>query len=538
MADTLDVGSCQDTAGRLQTVGDLADTLANDHDPTHNRRQTMNRPNILFITTDQQRWDHVGLLDLPGIETPALDRIGREGACVTRAYCPSPICTPTRASLLSGQYPSVHGAFSIGTSLQIDSGKTLPGRLRAAGYATSLIGKAHFVRRALEAESVSGMADPTDEAFSGPSDYAGFEEAWVSTGHTTNTRPECHYKWFLKEAGVAPSAWFPALRGEALDSTAAGPWDIPPEYHTTGWIGGVADEWIGGQSGERPWFTWVSFEDPHEPFLCPREWYERVDRSQLRPFEGVRPGEFEDKPPVYRDLHFADAETKRERYADAASLPCVFAKPQLDERAIDALQATCGMIGFIDAQVGRLIDRLEAGGQLENTIIVVTSDHGEMHGHHGFWGKGATAYDDCQKVPLLIWAPGFGKRRGVDDALVNLVDLPRTFLAMAGLVDVAGLQGEDLSGYIRGESDVVREATRVECHATAKLYQETLVTDTHKLVIYRDWERGELYDLCADPGQYENLWDREPAVRGDLLLRLARERLRDEPRARPRESFA
>lgn len=498
----------------------------------------MQQPNILFITTDQQRWDHVGLLDLPGIETPALDRIGREGVCLTRAYCPSPICTPTRASLLTGQYPSIHGAFSIGTSLDIDPHKTLPGRLREAGYATSLIGKAHFVRRALEEESVAGMANPPGEVFAKPSDYAGFEEAWVSTGHTTNTRPECQYKWFLKEAGVDPSAWFPALRGERLDSSVTGPWNIPPEFHTTGWIGDVADEWIRGQSPGRPWFSWVSFEDPHEPFLCPREWYDRVDRSRLRAFEGARPGEFEDKPPIYGDLHFADSQTKSERYADAAALPCVYANPKLDERALDALQATCGMIGFIDEQVGRLLARLESSGQLDNTVIVFTSDHGEMHGHHGFWGKGATAYDDCQKVPLLIWAPGFGKRRGVHDALVNLVDLPKTFLAMAGLGEIPGLQGEDLSAYIRGERDAVRKVTRVECHATEKLYQETLVTDTHKLVVYRDWERGELYDLRADPDQYENLWDREPALRGDLLLRLARERLRDEPRAMPREAFA
>ncbi len=498
----------------------------------------MQPPNILLVTTDQQRWDHVGLLGLPGIETPALDRIGQDGVCLTRAYCPSPTCTPTRASLLTGQYPSSHGAFSIGTSLDIDPASTLPGRLRGAGYATSLIGKAHFVRRALEEASVSGMADPPDEVFAGPSDYAGFEEAWVSTGHTTNTRPECQYKMFLKEAGVDPSPWFPALRGEAPDGSAAGAWDIPPDFHTTGWIGGLADEWIGRQNGERPWFSWVSFEDPHEPFLCPREWYDRVDRSQLQAFVGARRGEFEDKPPVYRDLHFADAKTKHDRYADAAALPCVYANKKLDERAVDALQATCGMIGFIDAQVGRILARLESSGQLENTVIVFTSDHGEMHGHHGFWGKGATAYDDCQKVPLLIWAPGFGKRRGVHDALVNLVDLPKTFLSMAGLGGIPGLQGEDLGGYIRGETDRGRAVTRVECHATDKLYQETLVTDRHKLVIYRDWDVGELYDLRKDPDQYENLWDREPALRGQLLLRLAQERLRDEPQANPREAFA
>ena len=158
----------------------------------------MARPNILFITTDQQRFDHLGLKGLQAIDTPYLDRLGREGVHFDRAYCPSPVCTPTRVSLLTGRYPSSHLAYTIGVTPDPFPGPTLPEVLGRAGYVTALFGKTHFVRREDEARQMAGGVEP-DAAFfrqwRGP--YLGFQTFEGSTGHTINNIPAMHYRTFL-----------------------------------------------------------------------------------------------------------------------------------------------------------------------------------------------------------------------------------------------------------------------------------------------------------------------------------------------------
>lgn len=151
--------------------------------------------------------------------------------------------------------------------------------------------------------------------------------------------------------------------------------------------------------------------------------------------------------------------------------------------------------------MGRLLNLLEETGRLENTVIVYTSDHGEMHGHHGFWGKGLTAYEDCQRVPLLVWSPGRHWRQGQQDAIVNLVDLPRFFLSLAGLEVPQGLQGADLLPFLDGGA-APRRGTIIESHITSKIYQQTYVNTRCKIVIYDREDWGELYDLQEDPHQY------------------------------------
>ena len=495
----------------------------------------MQSPNVLLITSDQQRADHLGLAGMRAIPTPNLDRLGREGMHVARAYTASPLCTPARVSLLTGQYPSVHGATSIGVTADPFPQDLITYRLKAAGYTTALFGKAHFVARPDEEAHVLGReaSGPRDfEGFDGP--YIGFDHVRLSRGHTINTVPDMHYRLWLERQGVDYKQWFPQLGGN-YDHHAAGPWDIPAELHDTHWVTEEALAWLKTREGQAaPWFCWASYQDPHEPHVCPEPWYSRVDPAEVVPYAGARSGEFDDKPPFYAEAARGDWS----RYNDGVVVPCCFRTPERDARRAACLQATYGMIGFLDHAVGRLIHALEAAGQLENTLIIYTSDHGDMHGHHGFWGKGLPAYEDAQRVPLLIAGAGV-KAQGSRPALANLVDLPATILDCCGAAPAPAMQGVSLRPLLSGETDSVQQHTFVECQATEHVLQETLISDRLKLVAIRGDDNGELYDLEADPDQYRNLWNdagytwMRMTMQGELVRRAARH-----PRVGKRKAFA
>jgi len=511
----------------------------------------MQKPNILLITTDQQRFDHLGLKGLKAITTPNLDRLGTEGIHFDRAYCPSPICTPTRVSLLTGRFPSTHYAYSIGVTADPFPGPTIGQLMTEHGYATGLFGKTHFVRRDDEILQITGTRNPPPEFFKswkGP--CLGFQEFLGSTGHTTNNIPAMHYAEFLRKKGVDYSRWFPQMRG-TYDHDQCGAWDIPAEFHDTQWVTNITSDFIRNHQGTQPWFAFSNFQDPHEPYVCPEPWYSRVDMARAPSYEGYRPGEFDDKPDIYKmalNKNFKqlnDGSIRGEIHGGAvtehSTIPSVFGEPKKEAQKREALQATLGMIAFLDDRLGSILNVLEETGQIGNTIIIFTSDHGEMHGHHGLWGKGATAYEDCQRVPLLIWGPGLVEPRGTVSALANLVDLPATILGQAGIPTPQEFQGRDLTPILRGDSDSVQDATIIEMRGTRKTFnQHTLVTAKHKLVVYKHTDHGELYDLEEDPDQYRNLWD-NPAFAGlklALLHRLAKLHMEREPHGRPRLSFA
>ncbi|MFZ2657281.1 MAG: sulfatase-like hydrolase/transferase [Victivallales bacterium] len=506
------------------------------------KRDRTERPNILLITTDQQRFDHLGLKGVRGIDTPNLDRLGREGVHFDRAYTSCPICTPARVSLLTGQYPSVHGAYSIGVKADPFPSPTIADRMVAHGYSTALFGKTHFVPRKDEASHVAGIPSPSPEFFRnfhGP--YAGFQNVQVSSGHTTNAIPDMHYRVFLEDAGVDYAKWFPDVNGRH-DHDAAGPWNIPPEYHDTTWVSGNSIQWIKDRAtDDDPWFCWASFQDPHEPFLCPEPWYSSVRQDEIRIFEDASPNEFDDKPPFYGEecasIHMGAG---LEPFNDGHGVPSSFRRRKLDEKAFECLRATLGMVAFLDDRVGAIIRTLEETGQADHTLVVFTTDHGEIHGHHGFWHKGLMAYDDCQRIPMLAWGPGLVKKVGTTSAIANLVDLPRTFLSVAGIDIPQGMQGADLSPVLRGETASVQDSTVIELQATCKVYQQTFVTDRYKLIAYRDSDYGELYDMDADPDQYINLWGKAEysEVKSKLMYRFLQKNMLREGVVKHRKAFA
>lgn len=229
------------------------------------------------------------------------------------------------------------------------------------------------------------------------------------------------------------------------------------------------------------------------------------------------------------------------RFDDGHGFPSCFGDFERKGIERDSLRATVGMVNFMDDRIGAIFRTLEETGQLQNTLVVYTTDHGEMHGHHGLWGKGAAACEGCQRVPFLAWGPGLMPATGKTEALANLVDLPRTFLNFAGVEEPTGLQGVDLGPVLRREKEAVQDAVTIELRPTYETFcQQTLVTASHNLVVYRDTDDGELYDLDADPDQYRNLWH-DPAARDTrdaLVRRLVRLHPEREAHSPRRVSFA
>ncbi|MCZ7644485.1 MAG: sulfatase-like hydrolase/transferase [Planctomycetota bacterium] len=510
------------------------------------------RPNILLITTDQQRWDTLSLHGQPGYRTPVLDGLAANGLCFDRAYCPSPISTPSRVSMLTGRYPSSHGAYTIGSTPEFHD-PTLPGELSRHGYRTAIVGKTHFTSRRVEAKHTAGRLHPgLDEAdppesfwrqYDGP--YLGFDFVRVGWGHTNERLPSEHYRAWLAARGANLDRFHnnhpvepPRSPEEGKEVISTGCWsNMPEELHQTAWI---TEETLGfverQQAAGRPWFCWTSYKDPHFPFVCPEPFYGAVDMSEVRT-HALTPGEFDDKPPFYKRYHESGAwHDGRRDFYDGQSVPACRRNKWVEPRT--DMQAYIGMCNMLDAYVGRIARRLERLGALEHTLLVFTSDHGEYFGHHGLWGKGLPAYEDVHRVPCVVhWPAGTrGAKKGRTRALFNLVDLAQTFLEAAGVPAPPGMQGVSQLPVLRGEAARAREDTIVECHATPHVYQQSYVTERHKLVVYRDAPYGELYDLEADPEQMENLWDRpaHAGLRAELMQRFVQANMRKDGTLPPR----
>ena len=475
------------------------------------------RPNILWICTDQQRYDTLGAQGNAHVSTPRLDSLWRSGTAFTHAYCQSPICTPSRASFLTGTYPSTCHNTRNGNARFVDRFPLVTRLLADAGYDCGLIGKLHLA-------SAYGRIEPrTDDGYRYWRYSHGPRDDWP-VGHD--------YADWVRQHG--------SVLGELIKDPAG----VPAPLHQTTWCAERTIEFITEpRAADTPWLASVNIYDPHPPFNPPQEYRDRYAPaampgplfrdSDLAQQERLAAVDFQSRgrPPEDLDIRspVIPESPGREGAAGAdaraggrSNLP-----PHATARDARTLQAAYyAMLELIDDQVGRMLDALRDSGQADDTLVLFTSDHGEMLGDHGLIQKGCRFYEGLVRVPLILAWPDTIRRGLVSDSLVELTDLAPTLLQAAGAPVPEWMQGRSLLPLASGGADPRRHRDAVLCEyfdaldapdaTRATMYRER----RYKLVVYHGHGLGELYDLEQDPGEFDNLWDdpAHAALKADLLL--------------------
>ncbi|RKN80531.1 sulfatase [Paenibacillus ginsengarvi] len=497
----------------------------------------MRKPNILLITSDQQHWNTLGAIN-PELQTPNLDRLAAEGTMFTRAYCPNPTCTPTRASIITGMYPSQHGAWTLGTKL-LEDRHTVGEDFQEAGYRTALIGKAHFqpTRSTDEYSSLESMGILQDldywRTFHGP--FYGFDHVELARNHTNEYLVGQHYALWMEEKGCANwRDYFLAPTGTM--KPALHKWDIPEQYHYNTWIAERSNALLEQyKENDEPFFLWSSFFDPHPDYLVPEPWDTMYDPDKLT-IPAIVPGEHDRNPP-----HFGMTQQAKPDFSEWKETGFGihgYRSHLLPEGERKQLVATYyAMVSLMDKYIGSILDKLEQLGLADNTIVVFTTDHGHFYGQHGLQYKGGFHYEDLIKLPFIVRYPGQVPAGARSGAIQSLVDLAPTFLSLCGIRVPYAMTGVDQSKVWLGEEAAARDHAICEFrHEPTTIHQKTYVNERYKLTVYYNRTYGELFDLQEDPHELRNLWDEPEAstLKTELLLRYAWAELGKEPMPMPR----
>jgi len=494
--------------------------------------------NILWITSDQQHWMAMGYNDST-ISTPNLDRLARKGVVFNRAYCPNPTCTPTRASLITGQMPSQHGAYVLGTKLP-ESARTIGQELIDNGYETALIGKAHFQPLEGTSEFPSLEAYPILqdmdfwEEFNGP--YYGFNHVELTRNHGDEAHVGQHYVLWMEAKLIAEGKdpetwkkWFSAPTGTA--EKQYGEWNLPEEYHMNTWIAertnAMMEEYA---AGDKPFFLWASFFDPHPPYIVSGKWATMYDPDKMNIPNKVE-GELDDMPEIYRMTQIKGADYSKFKDSDKWSAGLNYHSLPEETRRKD-MAIYYGQISMMDHYIGKILDKVEELGIENKTVIAFTTDHGHLFGQHGLTKKGPFMYEDLVKVPMIVSCPSIMPQDIRNNSLQSLVDFAPTFLILAG-VDVPNcMTGTDQSEVWKGAQEGLRDFVIVENHQQPySLYQKQLVTERYKITVYMNYEYGELFDLKNDPNELVNLWDstEHQELKLEMIRKLIQAEMKNEP---------
>jgi arylsulfatase len=418
------------------------------------------RPNILFLMTDQQRFDTIGYIN-EVVKTPHLDQLAQESIMFQRAYTTNPSCVPARAAIASGRYPSQCGAPTYITYIN-EHETTFMKQLQQSGYYTAVIGKQHFGES--EIERGYDYEDIVD--IHGPKDFANME--------SSNS-----YMDFLRAAGFTRNR---QLFSEI--SQFSHTWLAEDRYHIDHYIGERGKQWLkDDRPGDQPWYLCLSFPGPHNPFdgrgLAEEALY-REDKVNLPETDASA---LQGKPEYYRDLLLTEGGISE---ADARVMRLSY----------------YANMSMIDRKIGEVLALLKETGEYENTLIFFTSDHGDFSGDFGLVYKGQYVSEQLMRVPFLIKPPVAGFQGVQTEDFVLNFDVAPTCLAAAGVPIPRNMTAKDLSGYWRDDR---------EKPGRTHLYMESggvrsIRTDEWKLIHYRNRPYGELYHLKEDPWEKANLW--------------------------------
>ena len=477
------------------------------------------KPNFILISSDQQRGDCIGP-EGRGVLTPNIDRIGASGVRFTKCITPHPMCQAARASILTGKLPYSHGVRDNGRDLDLAFGDAgLGGIFTKAGYDTHFIGKAHLSSQ--QTFTPTGRPECYQSAKDfGPEwrgDYFGFTDVQMMLRPHHHTRwappPEAlNYEYWLDQDGKGEERWDRAKDRLQPDTAHFQTWRsaLDNKWHSSPWIGDRAVEMIE-EKGDAPLMAWVSFPDPHPPFLAPQPWCDMYDRDAVQIAQNSTLDL--DRRPWWHKAFVEDrAKPIKQGSEHNAGGIDWGQKGDLNEAALRDITAIYfGMISAVDHQVGRILDALEAKGELDNTYIIFTSDHGEWLGDHGLLLKGPMMYDGLLRVPCLIQGPGVPKGRVIDDP-IGTIDILATSADLCA-IDAAPTHGVSWRGLWNGtqtrdftlseyEVDAIRSAVDMDL--------TTVRSARYRMSVDLKTDTGELYDMQEDTEEMVNLFD-EPS---------------------------
>lgn len=496
--------------------------------------------NVVLLLTDQCRRDFLGCYGNAIAQTPQIDALAASGVRFDSAYTQNPFCCPARASILTGTYPRTHHLWHNG--IQFKAGvPTLGDLLQESGVRTGSVGKIHVNPRfgsappvGFEESDAYWNAHPEMAEWRGP--YVGFQDVRMTNGHVAYSVRTGHYAADLKKRfpeGVDLMKRESALRDDGWVQTWRN--SIPEEYHYNTWI---ADETIGlvDAYGDDRFFLHVSFPDPHHPFSACEPYSSMFDDAEMPASIPYSRAELEALPPHYLAHH----EGRRSFFEGS---PPSFREKIEGAPLAEMKRQAYGMMTHVDRSIGRIVSHLAERGLLDDTMLIFTTDHGELLGDHGFYLKGPFFYQSLLNVPMIIALPrswGYGARgaRAEQSAQTNSdyvahVDLVPTILSAMGAPVPGYLPGHSLLPLLVGGDSASgeqsadyapRDAVLTEFRPFGAPNMKVLHHDGWKLVYYGAYPdagapiAGELFDLANDPEEHRNLWnDPHHAARQALM---------------------
>ena len=437
--------------------------------------QTPKRPNILFLMTDQMQ----GRVLDPGhpCKTPNLDRLAARGVRFSQAYTPNPICSPARASLMTGLLPHNHGVLTVTHCVDDDQSCLREGkphwaqRLVEAGCRTGYFGKWHVER----SHDLARFGWQTHLCFGSDAYRQKREQMLAHEPAVATSGPDVSARW-SSNPGYSDALFYAVT-------------DEPPQRRGLGVTCRMAGEWLAdaiARTSSAPWCCFVSLQEPHDPFVAGRAAFERYDVDAIELPENFA-DDLADRPGLYRKAAqiFAHLTDRQKREA----LACYYAS-----------------ITEIDEQFGRLIDQIGAAGELDNTIVIVTTDHGECAGAHGLYMKNVGAFEEIYNIPLIVAGPGVA--RGTTSAgRVGLHDLAPTLCELASAEPIDNADCRSFARMLQKPAAHQHHYSQgfAEYHGTRQMLTQRIVWDGPWKYVHNGFDFDELYNLDDDPGELKNL---------------------------------
>ncbi len=498
--------------------------------------------NVLFIITDQHRADHMSCAGNQILKTPNLDTLASAGVRFTSAYATNPICMPNRASIFTGLYPNMHGIRTAGMNLP-ETTPTFTETLRVNGYHTIEIGKIHLnwsirplVKNVKSNESGRNWIIKDDRPQL-PTPYYGFEEVDLIVGHGDICGG--HYLDWLEKKGPE---YIPVIRKKAKTFFGKVSYrtEIPEELYPTTYINERAiaflEKFAKGECGDKPFFLNISYPDPHHPVCPPGRYFDMYKAEDME-----------------LPANFNDIENVKEHKFLKPSLKNPFFRGMVlritdEKEARDFIAATYGSISMLDDSIGQILTTLERLNLANNTIVVYTSDHGDLMGDHGMLLKGPCPYNGILNVPM-IWKVPDVTTPAVTDALASSIDISKTILNLLKIPEKnqpPDMQGVDLTPVLENSSKKVRDHCLVEHDEEIEMLKievrlRHFITEDYKLTVYNGLKGyGDLFDRKKDPDELDNLWfdKKYQNLRYELMEQLFHANLNAQSRYPKREAMS